>query len=203
MVKSDLPNVYLLKRSNIAAVSHLCPSSVLDLVNQHIAARQQETDDAVAAIRTRLNNLHSEMMDLRDALNEAINNTARAEEVNDANKKNLEDHQVSLDAKDVQNFYYSIWFWFWNRVRSSVYHVVHVQRKIEDLVAKQMEVNELIQMSEDDVAQVNDLLSVLQNSKEVRTNQLLQLKFAKRKLCQNDKLDVFSGYATFCVLAGL
>lgn len=203
MVKSDLPNVYLLKRSNIAAVSHLCPSSVLDLVNQHIAARQQETDDAVAAIRTRLNNLHSEMMDLRDALNEAINNTARAEEVNDANKKNLEDHQVSLDAKDVQNFYYSIWFWFWNRVRSSVYHVVNVQRKIEDLVAKQMEVNELIQMSEDDVAQVNDLLSVLQNSKEVRTNQLLQLKFAERKLCQNDKLDVFSGYATFCVLAGL
>lgn len=49
-------------------------------------------------------------------------------------------------------------------------------------------------MSEDDVAQVNDLLSVLQDSKEVRTNQLLQLKFSGREvLCQNDKSDVFSG----------
>lgn len=37
------------------------------------------------------------MMELRDALNDAINNTARAEEVNDANEKNLEEHQVRLD----------------------------------------------------------------------------------------------------------
>lgn len=61
-------------------------------------------------------------------------------------------------------------------------------------MSKQTEVNELIQMSEDDVAQVNDLLSVLQDSKEVRTNQLLQLKFSVREvLRQNDKSDVFSG----------
>lgn len=91
--------------------------SVLDRVNKHLAARQQETDDAAAAIRTRLNRLHSEMMDLRDALNDAINNTAKAEEVNDANEKNLEDHQVSLDMKGVPNDYLSIWFWFWVRFR--------------------------------------------------------------------------------------
>lgn len=90
----------------------LRPSSVLDRINKHLAARQQETDDAAAVIRIRLNRLHSEMMDLRDALNDAINNTARAEEVNDANKKNLEDHQVSLDMNDVQKAYFSIWFWF-------------------------------------------------------------------------------------------
>lgn len=40
-------------------------------------------------------------------------------------------------------------------------------------MSKQTEVNELIQISEDDVAQVNEMLSVLQDSKEVRTNQLL------------------------------
>lgn len=45
------------------------------------------------------------------------------------------------------------------------------QRRIEDLLSRQAEVNEHIQMSEDDVAQVNDLLSVLQESKEVRTKQ--------------------------------
>lgn len=54
-------------------------------------------------------------------------------------------------------------------------------------MSKQTEVNELIQMSEDDVAQVNDLLSVLQDSKEVRTNKLLQLEFSvKKKTRQND-----------------
>lgn len=169
-MKSDLPNVYLPNQSVICTPSHFCPSPVLDRINKHLAARQQETDDAAAAIRTRLNRLHSEMMDLRDALNDAINNTARAEEVNDANEKNLEDHQVSLDMKDLQNVDFSIWFWFW--VTVYFHHVVHVQRRIEDLVSKQTEVNDLIQMSEDDVAQVNDLLSVLQDSKEVRANQL-------------------------------
>lgn len=44
------------------------------------------------------------------------------------------------------------------------------QRRIEDLLSRQAEVSEHIQMSEDDVAQVNDLLSVLQESKEVRTS---------------------------------
>lgn len=86
------------------------PFSVLDRVNKHLAARQQETDDAASAIRTRLIGLHSEMMDLRDTLNSAVNNTAQAEKVNDANQKNLEDHQVSLDMKDVPNDYLSVWF---------------------------------------------------------------------------------------------
>lgn len=75
---------------------------MLERVHKHLRVGQQENDDAAAAIRTRLNRLHSDMMDLRDALNDAINNTARAEEVNDANEKNLEDHQVSLDTKDLQ-----------------------------------------------------------------------------------------------------
>lgn len=71
----------------------------MERVHKHLGGRQQENDDAASAIRTRLNQLHSDMMDLRDALNDAINNTARAEEVNDANEKNLEDHQVSLDLQ--------------------------------------------------------------------------------------------------------
>lgn len=60
-------------------------------------------------------------------------------------------------------------------------------------MSKQTEVNELIQMSEDGVAQVNDLLSVLQDSKEVRVNQLLQLKFSVREPHQKEKSNVVSG----------
>lgn len=47
------------------------------------------------AIKDRLNRFHSEMMDLRDALNEAVNNTARAAEINNVNEKTLEDNKVS------------------------------------------------------------------------------------------------------------
>lgn len=117
------------RNQSIASTASLfCSPSVLDRVNKHLAARQQETDDAVAAIRARLNRLHSEMMDLRDALNNAINNTARAEEVNDANKKNLEDHQVSLYMKDVQKVYFSIWFWFSVRDKPSFFTVLSMFR---------------------------------------------------------------------------
>lgn len=48
-------------------------------------------------------------------------------------------------------------------------------------------------MSEDGVAQVSDLLSVLQDSKEVRVNQLLQLKFSAREPRQKEKSNVVSG----------
>lgn len=117
------------RNQSIASTASLfCSPSVLDRVNKHLAARQQETDDAVAAIRARLNRLHSEMMDLRDALNNAINNTARAEEVNDANEKNLEDHQVSLYMKDVQKVYFSIWFWFSVRDKPSFFTVLSMFR---------------------------------------------------------------------------
>lgn len=57
-------------------------------------------NDSAKAIRDRLARLHSEMMDLRDALNEAVNNTARAAEINNVNEKNLEDSQVRWEVKE-------------------------------------------------------------------------------------------------------
>lgn len=41
------------------------------------------------------------------------------------------------------------------------------QRKLEDLLAKQKEVSDQLNMAEDDVAQVNDMLPMLHDSKEV------------------------------------
>lgn len=68
---------------------------MLDRVNKELANRQGENVDLAKAIKDRLARFHSEMMDLRDALNEAVNNTAKASEINNANEKTLEENQVS------------------------------------------------------------------------------------------------------------
>lgn len=73
------------------------PLPVLDRVNKELAGRQGENNDLAKTIRDRLTRFNSEMMDLRDALNEAVNNTARASELNNINKKTLEDNKVSWE----------------------------------------------------------------------------------------------------------
>uniref|UniRef100_A0A3B4YWT5 Laminin A chain n=1 Tax=Stegastes partitus TaxID=144197 RepID=A0A3B4YWT5_9TELE len=72
---------------------------LLDRVNKQLAGRQGENNDLAKTIRDRLSRFHSQMMDLRDALNEAVNNTARAAEINNVNEKTLEDNNVNLLAK--------------------------------------------------------------------------------------------------------
>nr|XP_046253250.1 laminin subunit alpha-5 isoform X2 [Scatophagus argus] len=123
---------------------------LLDHVNKQLAARQEDNNDLAKAIRDHLSRFHSEMMDLRDALNEAVNNTARASEINNVNEKTLEDNQ----------------------------------RRIEDLLSKQSEVTDQLQMAEDDVAQVNDLLSMLHDSKEEYERLAAQLDGARMPLAK-------------------
>uniref|UniRef100_A0A7N8WL84 Laminin, alpha 5 n=1 Tax=Mastacembelus armatus TaxID=205130 RepID=A0A7N8WL84_9TELE len=109
----------LLQESNILKIRcscSLCCLLVLDRVNEELANHQRENNDLAKAIRERLIRFHSEMMDLRDALNEAVNNTARAAEINNVNQKTLEDNKeyerlaAQLDGartpliKKVQNF---------------------------------------------------------------------------------------------------
>lgn len=78
----------------------MSPPLVLDRVNEELAGRQGENSDLASAIRERLARFHSQMMDLRDALNEAVNNTAVAAEINNINEKTLEDNQVSWEIND-------------------------------------------------------------------------------------------------------
>ncbi|XP_034027667.1 laminin subunit alpha-5 [Thalassophryne amazonica] len=104
----------------------------LDRVNKELAGRQERNSDLVKDIRKRLSRFHTKTMDLRDALNEAVNNTARAVEMNNMNEKALEDHKTQRD----------------------------------ELLDKQQDVSKQLQMAEDNVAQVNDLLSMLHESKE-------------------------------------
>lgn len=76
---------------------------MLDRVNKELARRQGENSDLAKAIRDRLTRFHSAMMDLRDALNEAVNNTARAAEMNNVNEKSLEDTKVSWKSTQTLN----------------------------------------------------------------------------------------------------
>lgn len=76
----------------------LCALLVLARVNKELAGRQGENNDLAKSIRDRLARFHSGMMDLRDALNEAVNNTARAAEINNVNEKTLEDNKVSWET---------------------------------------------------------------------------------------------------------
>ncbi|KAM8862639.1 laminin subunit alpha-5 isoform 2-T2 [Spinachia spinachia] len=121
---------------------------LLDRVNKELAGRQEKNSDLAGVVRERLARLHSQMMDLRDALNEAVNNTAVAAEINNINEKTLEDNQ----------------------------------RKMEDLLSKQKEVNDQLSMAEDDVAHVNDVLSMLHDSKEEYERLVAQLDGAMTPL---------------------
>uniref|UniRef100_A0A8D3CNT9 Laminin subunit alpha-5 n=1 Tax=Scophthalmus maximus TaxID=52904 RepID=A0A8D3CNT9_SCOMX len=121
---------------------------LLDHVNKALAGRHGQNKDLAKAIRDRLARFHSEMMDLRDALNEAVNNTARAAEINNVNEKNLEDN-------------------------------------------KQKEVNDQLSMAEDAVAQVNDVLSTLHDSKEEYERLAAQLDGARTPLAK--KVQDFAG----------
>lgn len=67
----------------------------MDRVNKELADRQGNNNNLAKTIRDRLARFNSGMMDLRDALNEAVNNTARAAEINNVNEKTLEDNKVS------------------------------------------------------------------------------------------------------------
>ncbi|KAA8582349.1 hypothetical protein FQN60_009089 [Etheostoma spectabile] len=66
---------------------------LLERVNKELAGLQGENSNLAQGIRERLSRFHADMMELRDALNQAVNNTARAAEINNGNEKTLEDNQ--------------------------------------------------------------------------------------------------------------
>ncbi|XP_030589628.1 laminin subunit alpha-5 isoform X2 [Archocentrus centrarchus] len=70
---------------------------LLERVSKQLADRQEENNNLTQSISDRLSRLHAAMMDLRDALNEAVNNTARAAEINNANEQTLEDNNRRME----------------------------------------------------------------------------------------------------------
>ncbi|XP_068161173.1 laminin subunit alpha-5 isoform X2 [Antennarius striatus] len=146
----EMRNRSTVLQKNLADMEKMEAEKLLDRVTKELAGRQRENEDSARDIRDHLTRIHSQMMDLRDALNEAVNNTARAADLNSLNEETLKDNQ----------------------------------RKMDDLLMKQEEVNQQLQMAEDGVAQVNDLLSMLHDSKEDYERLAAQLDGAKTMLAK-------------------
>lgn len=72
------------------------PSPVLHRVKSELHARWQSNQDLVSSIQERLAQHSSQLMDLRDALNEAVNKTRQTEDLNSLNRNNLEESQVDV-----------------------------------------------------------------------------------------------------------
>ncbi|CAB1335849.1 unnamed protein product [Coregonus sp. 'balchen'] len=106
---------------------------LLEKVKDQLVSRVEENEGLVKDVRERLGKFHDQLMDLRDALNQAVNNTALASDTNAVNEKRMEEGQ----------------------------------QKVDELNGKHKVVEDLLQMAEDDVATVNDMLSMLHDSKEL------------------------------------
>ncbi|XP_051518234.1 laminin subunit alpha-5 [Myxocyprinus asiaticus] len=135
-------------------------NKLVDRVKNEITNRTVNNEAVAKNIRNKLNQFNQQLVDLRDALNEAVNNTAHTVEANNINQKHLEE----------------------------------VQKRINDLREKYKEVENLLQMAEDDVTQVNDMLSMLQDSKEEYERLAAQLDGARQLLV--DKMQKYAPSAT-------
>lgn len=69
---------------------------MLHQVKSELYARWESNQDLVSSIQDRLAQHSSQLMDLRDALNEAVNKTRQTEDLNSLNRNNLEESQVDL-----------------------------------------------------------------------------------------------------------
>ncbi|XP_057219104.1 laminin subunit alpha-5 isoform X1 [Triplophysa rosa] len=125
-------------------------NNLVDRVKNDMANRTLNNDDLAKNIKNKLSQFNQQLMDLRDALNEAVNNTAHTVEANNINQKHLDE----------------------------------LQKIMNDLLEKQKEVEQQLQMAEDDVTQVNDLLSMLQDSKEEYERLAAQLDGARKPLAE-------------------
>ncbi|XP_064815894.1 laminin subunit alpha-5-like, partial [Oncorhynchus masou masou] len=129
---------------------------LLEKVKDQLVSRVVENEGLEKNIRESLGKFHDQLMDLRDALNQAVNNTAVASDTNAVNEKRLEDCRQQVDELNVKN----------------------------------KEVENLLQMAEDDVAAVNDMLSMLHNSKEDYERLAAQLDGSRMPLAE--KVQKFS-----------
>lgn len=75
-----------------------CLSVVVDRVKNEVANRTLNNEAVAENIKNKLNQFNQQLMDLRDALNEAVNNTAHTVEANNINQKRMEEVQVIIQT---------------------------------------------------------------------------------------------------------
>lgn len=78
---------------------------MLDRVKSQLLNSVKTNQDILNDIKTRLDTYSSEVMDLRDAMNEAVNKTIETEGLNNLNHNSLEENKVQLPrANIIQTF---------------------------------------------------------------------------------------------------
>ncbi|RMB95824.1 hypothetical protein DUI87_27938 [Hirundo rustica rustica] len=80
-------------QEELARREHEEAQKLLHRVRSELHARWQSNQDLVSSIQERLAQHSSQLMDLRDALNEAVNKTRQTEDLNSLNRNNLEESQ--------------------------------------------------------------------------------------------------------------
>uniref|UniRef100_A0A663MV19 Laminin subunit alpha 5 n=1 Tax=Athene cunicularia TaxID=194338 RepID=A0A663MV19_ATHCN len=83
-------------QEELARREHEEAQKLLHRVRSELHARWESNQDLVSSIRERLAQHSAQLMDLRDALNEAVNKTRQTEDLNSLNRNNLEESQVDL-----------------------------------------------------------------------------------------------------------
>ncbi|XP_026718104.1 laminin subunit alpha-5 [Athene cunicularia] len=80
-------------QEELARREHEEAQKLLHRVRSELHARWESNQDLVSSIRERLAQHSAQLMDLRDALNEAVNKTRQTEDLNSLNRNNLEESQ--------------------------------------------------------------------------------------------------------------
>ncbi|KAG8447132.1 hypothetical protein GDO86_014548 [Hymenochirus boettgeri] len=84
------------KPSDLARNEHDEAKKLLDRVKLELVSSLQTNQDLLDKIKKGLDTYSSEVMDLRDALNEAVNKTRQSEDLNSLNQNHLEDHSLKV-----------------------------------------------------------------------------------------------------------
>ncbi|XP_075032849.1 laminin subunit alpha-5 isoform X1 [Mixophyes fleayi] len=87
----------------LATKEHEDAKKLLDRVKTELLTSLKANQDLLSDIRKRLDTYSSEVMDLRDAMNEAVNKTIEAEGLNSLNYNNLEENKLKINDLEAQH----------------------------------------------------------------------------------------------------
>ncbi|KAI5095781.1 laminin subunit alpha-5 isoform X1 [Silurus meridionalis] len=134
---------------------------MLERVKEEMANRSAANQDTLKSIDKKLDQFNSELMNLRDSLNDAVKNIARATETNSINQKQLEEYKQKVNALKSK----------WKEVEDLI-------QMAEDDVAQ---VNDMLSMLQDTKEEFERLSAQLDGAKQPLTSRVQNFTLASSK----------------------
>ncbi|KAB5546449.1 hypothetical protein PHYPO_G00072140 [Pangasianodon hypophthalmus] len=134
---------------------------LLERVKGELADRNTANQDTLMSIRKKLDQFNNEIMNLRDSLNDAVKNIARATETNSINQKQLEEYKQKVNALKSK----------WKEVEDMI-------QMAEDDVAQ---VNDMLSMLQDAKEDYERLSAQLDGAKQPLINKVQNFTFSSSK----------------------